>query len=46
MLVDANGSNPTVTGAIRQASRMTGTNFKYLVATAQVESNFKPNAGR
>ncbi len=45
MLVDANGSSPIVTGAIRQASRMTGTNFKYLVATAQVESNFKPNAG-
>ena len=34
----------TVTGAIRQAARMTGADFQYLLATAQVESNFNPNA--
>ena len=33
-----------MTGAIRQASRVTGTNFQYLLATAQVESRFNPNA--
>ena len=33
-----------MTGAIRQAARMTGTDFQYLLATAQVESNFNPNA--
>jgi hypothetical protein len=37
-------SNATVTGAIRQAARMTGADFKYLLATAQVESNLNPNA--
>src|SRR5216117_3235980 len=44
MLVDANGPTPVVSGAIRQAARMTGANFQYLLATAQVESNFNPNA--
>ena len=33
-----------MTGAIRQAARMTGADFKYLLATAQVESNLNPNA--
>ncbi len=42
--VEAPGTNAAVTGAIRQASRMTGTNFQYLVATAQVESKFNPSA--
>ena len=44
MAVDAPGTNPAVTGAIRHASRVTGTNFQYLVATAQVESGFNPGA--
>ena len=44
MIVDASGANSAVTGAIRQASRMTGADFKYLLATAQVESNLNPNA--
>ena len=44
MTVEAPGSNPAVTGAIRHASKMTGTNFQYLVATAQVESGFNPGA--
>jgi Transglycosylase SLT domain len=44
MIVEASGPNSTVTGAIRQASRMTGADFKYLLATAQVESNLNPNA--
>src|SRR5687767_6804875 len=44
MHVDPSATNATVTGAIRQAARMTGTDFQYLLATAQVESNFKPNA--
>lgn len=43
MQVDASGS-VTVTGAIRQAARMTGTSFRYLLATAQIESNLNPNA--
>jgi hypothetical protein len=43
MIVEPTGSN-TVTGAIRQAARMTGADFKYLLATAQVESNLNPNA--
>jgi soluble lytic murein transglycosylase-like protein len=33
-----------VTGAIRQASRLTGASFDYLLATAQVESGFNPNS--
>lgn len=44
MAVEALGTNPAVTGAIRHASKVTGTNFQYLVATAQVESRFNPTA--
>ena len=44
MIVEPPGGNATVTGAIRQAARMTGADFKYLLATAQVESNLNPNA--
>jgi hypothetical protein len=45
MNVEPTGINTTtVTGAIRQAARMTGADFKYLLATAQVESNLNPNA--
>jgi hypothetical protein len=33
-----------VVGAIRTAARATGTNFQYLLATAQVESGLDPNA--
>jgi hypothetical protein len=47
MLVDGTGNSgtaPTVTGAIRNAAQATGTSFEYLLATAQVESGFNPNA--
>jgi hypothetical protein len=44
MAVEAPGTNAAVTGAIRHASRVTGTNFQYLVATAQVESRSNPGA--
>src|ERR1700743_2241461 len=44
MNIEPTGSNSTVTGAIRQAARMTGADFKYLLATAQVESNLNPSA--
>src|ERR1700746_1835418 len=44
MIVEPTGSAPAVTGAIRQAASMTGADFKYLLATAQVESNLNPNA--
>jgi hypothetical protein len=44
MNVEPTGTNQAVTGAIRQAARMTGADFKYLLATAQVESNLNPNA--
>ncbi len=44
MNVEPTGTNPTVTGAIRQAARMTGADFKYLLATAQVRSDLNPNA--
>ena len=44
MIVEPTGSNAAVTGAIRQAARMTGADFKYLLAAAQVESNLNPNA--
>ncbi|MGE3148228.1 MAG: transglycosylase SLT domain-containing protein [Pseudorhodoplanes sp.] len=37
-------ANTGVTGAIRQASRLTGTSFQYLLATAKVESNLNPKA--
>jgi hypothetical protein len=44
MFVDPSSTHATVTGAIRQAARVTGADFQYLLATAQVESNFNPNA--
>jgi len=44
MIVEPTGSNSAATGAIRQAAQMTGADFKYLLATAQVESNLNPNA--
>jgi hypothetical protein len=44
MNVEPTGTAAAVTGAIRQAARMTGADFKYLLATAQVESNLNPNA--
>jgi hypothetical protein len=34
----------TVVGAIREASRVTGTGFEYLLKTAMRESSFNPNA--
>ena len=37
MNVEPTASAPVVTGAIRQAARVTGADFKYLLATAQVE---------
>ena len=40
MNIEQTASTPAVTGAIRQAARATGADFKYLLATAQVESNF------
>jgi hypothetical protein len=47
MLIDA--KSPTavstgVTGAISQAAQLTGTNFRYLLAAAKVESNLNPQA--
>jgi len=47
MLVDSSNSaaGSAVTGAIRQASQVTGTSFNYLLATAQVESGLNPQAG-
>jgi hypothetical protein len=47
MLVDPSTSaaGSTVTSAISQASQATGTSFKYLLATAQVESGLNPQAG-
>jgi hypothetical protein len=47
MAVDANSQIATasnVTGAIRKAAQLTGTNFQYLLATAKVESNLNPGA--
>src|SRR5689334_16970500 len=44
MIVEPTANNATVTGAIRQAARLTGADFRYLLATAQVESNLNPNA--
>jgi len=44
MIIEPTGTNQAVTGAIRQAARMTGADFQYLLATAQVESNLNPNA--
>ena len=46
MAVNASSQIATanVTGAIRKASQVTGTNFQYLLATAKVESNLNPGA--
>lgn len=44
MFVDAAGSTAHVTGAIRQAARLTGASFDYLLATAQVESRLDAGA--
>jgi hypothetical protein len=44
MNIEPTGTQPTATGAIRQAARMTGADFRYLLATAQVESSLNPNA--
>jgi transglycosylase-like protein with SLT domain len=45
MIVDPTGTPTTVAGAIRHAAQLTGADFKYLLATAQVESNLNPHAG-
>jgi Transglycosylase SLT domain len=46
MLVNSsNSALSAVTGAIEQASEATGTSFKYLLATAQVESGLNAKAG-
>jgi soluble lytic murein transglycosylase-like protein len=44
MLVQAHNASPQVAGAIRQAATSTGASFNYLLATAQIESNFNPAA--
>jgi hypothetical protein len=44
MLVQPHSASPQVAGAIRQAASSTGTSFDYLLATAQIESNFNPAA--
>jgi hypothetical protein len=44
MLVEATASSSSVSGAIRQAARLTGTSFDYLLATARVESGLNPQA--
>ncbi len=44
MVAEIAKAPPAVTGAIRNASRVTGANFQYLLATARVESNFNPDA--
>jgi hypothetical protein len=44
MNIEPTGTQTVAAGAIRQAARMTGADFKYLLATAQVESNLNPNA--
>src|SRR5262245_50827733 len=43
-LTTAAPAQASVTGAIQKASRLTGTNFQYLLAAARVESNLNPNA--
>jgi hypothetical protein len=46
MLVNSSDSAlSAVTGAVEQASEATGTSFKYLLATAQVESGLNAKAG-
>lgn len=43
MLVDSTSTNTAgVTGAIRQAAGTTGASFRYLLATAQIESGLNP----
>jgi hypothetical protein len=42
-LVGSSTSRTAVTGAIRQAARVTGVSFDYLLATAKVESDLNPN---
>jgi len=45
MLVDSTGNQRgAVLGAIRNAAQATGTDFQYLLATAQVESGLDPRA--
>jgi hypothetical protein len=46
MFVETTNPNtaPTVHNAIRQAARLTGANFQYLLAAAKVESNLDPSA--
>jgi hypothetical protein len=44
MLVEPHSASPQVAGAIRQAASATGASFNYLLATAQIESNFNPSA--
>ena len=44
MNIEPTATLPTATGAIRQAARMTGADFKYLLATAQVESSLNSQA--
>jgi hypothetical protein len=44
MLVQPHNASPQVAGAIRQAASTTGASFNYLLATAQIESNFNPSA--
>src|SRR5581483_4110706 len=44
MLVQPHNASAQVTGAIQHAAKSTGTSFDYLLATAQIESNFNPTA--
>jgi hypothetical protein len=44
MLVEPHSASLQVAGAIRQAASATGASFNYLLATAQIESNFNPAA--
>jgi hypothetical protein len=44
MQVQPNSASSHVAGAIRQAASSTGASFGYLLATAQIESNFNPSA--
>lgn len=44
MLVQPHSASSQVAGAIRQAASKTGASFNYLLATAQIESNFNPAA--
>jgi hypothetical protein len=44
MLIQPHSASSQVAGAIRQAASSTGASFNYLLATAQIESNFNPAA--